>query len=122
MVERYHLDVVRFTSTHGTISRTKLLERGQRVAQGDRQQAGLELLVAPQFGTNLLEFTPVNERITYLRLQIGTWAQTVVCAYATNISSEYLAFLETVSWSTGRNPFWGLYHSTVGLRVLFTRE
>ena len=41
----------------------------------------------------MLEFTPVDERVTSLCLRvIGGKTLTVVCAYAPNRSSEYSAF------------------------------
>ncbi|XDV11655.1 hypothetical protein PO909_000531 [Leuciscus waleckii] len=49
-------------------SGTTLLERGwtlhhSGVAHGERRQAGVGLLIAPQLSHHMLEFTPVNERV-----------------------------------------------------------
>ncbi|KAI3358686.1 hypothetical protein L3Q82_015096 [Scortum barcoo] len=73
-VERYRLEIVGLTSTHSLGSGTQLLERGwtlhySGVAQGERRQAGVGLLIAPQLSRHVLEFTPVNERVASLRLQ-----------------------------------------------------
>jgi len=99
-VERYQLDMVGLTSTHSTCSGTKLLERGwtlsfSGVAQGLRRQVGVGMLTSLWLSAAVLEFSPVNERVISMRLQV-TWgkALTVVCAYAPNSRSEYLAFLE----------------------------
>ena len=52
-VERYRLEIFRRTSTHSLGSRTQLLERGWTffypgVARGERRQAGVGFLIAPQ--------------------------------------------------------------------------
>ncbi|KAI3370690.1 hypothetical protein L3Q82_007247 [Scortum barcoo] len=65
-VERYQLEIVRLTATHSLGSGTQLLERGwtlhySAVAQGERRQAGVGLLIAPQLSRHVLEFTLVNE-------------------------------------------------------------
>ena len=73
-VERYLLDVVGLTSTRSVGSGTNLLERGwtlsySGIAQGERRWAGVGLLRAPQFGTCILGFSPVDERVVSLHLQ-----------------------------------------------------
>ena len=46
----------------------------------------------------MLQFTPGDEMVATLRLRVlGGKTLTVVCAYAPNRSSEYLAFLETLN-------------------------
>ena len=56
------------------------------------------LLTSPRLSTATLEFTPVDERVASLRLRVvGGKTLTIVCAYAPNRSSEYSAFLETLS-------------------------
>ncbi|TWW59135.1 hypothetical protein D4764_06G0006650 [Takifugu flavidus] len=66
-VEKFRLDIVGLTSTHGKGSGTSLLERGWNlyhsgVADGERRRAGVAILVAPQFSACIMEFTPVDER------------------------------------------------------------
>ncbi|TWW71616.1 hypothetical protein D4764_16G0001130 [Takifugu flavidus] len=66
-VEKFRLDIVGLTSTHGKGSGTSLLERGwtlyhSGVADGERRRAGVAILVAPQLSACVLEFTPVDER------------------------------------------------------------
>ncbi len=97
-VERFRLEIVGITSTHGWGSGTTLLERGwtlhhSGVAHGERRRAGVGLLIAPQLSRHVLEFTPVNERVVSLRLRVGDRSLTVVCAYGLNGSVEYPAFL-----------------------------
>ena len=46
------------------------------------------LLVAPQLSRHVLEFTPVNERVASLHLQVGDRSLTVVSAYGPNGSAE----------------------------------
>ena len=75
-VERFRLEVVGITSTHGLGSGTTLLERRwtlhhSGVAHGERRRAGVGLLIAPQLCRHVLEFTPVNERVVSLRLRVG---------------------------------------------------
>ncbi|XP_068187802.1 insulin receptor substrate 1-B [Antennarius striatus] len=60
---------------------------------GERQRAGVGLLVAPQLSHRMLEFTPLNERVASLRLRVGDRCLTVISAYGPNGSAEYLAFL-----------------------------
>merc|ERR1712035_279511 len=85
-VERYRLEIVGLTSTHSLGSGTQLLERGwtlhfSGVARGERRRAGVGLLIAPQLSCLVLGFTPVNERVTSLRLRVGDRCLTVVLAY-----------------------------------------
>ena len=75
-VERYQLDMVGLTSTHSTSSGTKLLERGwtlyfSGVAQGVRCQAGVGILTSPRLSAAVLVFSPVNERVASMRLQVA---------------------------------------------------
>uniref|UniRef100_A0A8C6NR40 Endonuclease/exonuclease/phosphatase domain-containing protein n=1 Tax=Nothobranchius furzeri TaxID=105023 RepID=A0A8C6NR40_NOTFU len=100
-VERYRLDIVGLTSTHSIGSGTQVLERGWTlsfagVAPGERQRAGVGFSLAPRLSACVLGFTPGDERVASLRLRVGEWVLTVVCAYGPNISSEYLPFLESL--------------------------
>ncbi len=97
-VESFRLEIVGITSTHGWGSGTTLLERGwtlhpSGVAHGERRRAVVGLLIAHQLSRHVLEFTPVNERVVFLRLRVGDRSLTVVCAYGPNGSVEYPAFL-----------------------------
>ncbi|KAK0147792.1 Craniofacial development protein 2 [Merluccius polli] len=87
-VEKFRLDIVG-------------LERGwtlfhSGVATGERRRAGVAILIAPRIGACMLEFTPVDERVASLRLQVGGRILTVVCAYGPNSSSEYPPFLDSL--------------------------
>ncbi|TWW55998.1 hypothetical protein D4764_09G0010480 [Takifugu flavidus] len=100
-VEKFRLDIVGLTSTHGKGSGTSLLERGwtlyhSGVADGERRRAGVAILVAPQLSACVLEFTPVDERVASLCLRVGGRILTVVCAYGPNSSSAYPPFLESL--------------------------
>ncbi|TWW65506.1 R2DM Retrovirus-related Pol polyprotein from type II retrotransposable element [Takifugu flavidus] len=100
-VEKFRLDIVGLTSTHGKGSGTSLLERGwtlyhSGVADGERRRAGVAILVAPRLSACVLEFTPVDERVASLRLRVGGRILTVVCAYGPNSSSAYPPFLESL--------------------------
>lgn len=77
-VDRYRLDILSLTSTHSLGSGSHLLERAwtlqnSGIANGERQQAGVTLLIALQLSRHMLEFSPVNERVTLyaFRLWIG---------------------------------------------------
>ncbi|TWW71634.1 EARP-interacting protein [Takifugu flavidus] len=100
-VEKFRLDIVGLTSTHSKGSGTSLLEGGwtlyhSGVADGERRQAGVAILVAPQLSACILEFIPVDERVASLRLRVGGRILTVVCAYGPNSSSAYPPFLESL--------------------------
>ncbi|KAK0146684.1 Craniofacial development protein 2 [Merluccius polli] len=100
-VEKFRLDIVGLTSTHSKGSGTSLLERGwtlfhSGVATGERRRAGVAILIAPRLGACMLEFTPVDERVAFLRLRVGGRILTVVCAYGPNSSSEYPPFLDSL--------------------------
>ncbi|TWW73571.1 hypothetical protein D4764_15G0009650 [Takifugu flavidus] len=100
-VEKFRLDIVSLTLTHGKGSGTSLLERGwtlyhSGVADGERRRAGLAILVAPQLSACILEFTVVDERVASPRLWLGGRILTVVCAYGPNSSSAYPPFLESL--------------------------
>ena len=101
-VERYRLEIVGLSSTHSLGSGIQLLERGwtlfySGVARGERRRAGVGLLIAPQLSRHVLEFTPVNERVAFLRLRVRDRSLTVVSAYGLNSGAEYLAFLESLA-------------------------
>ena len=73
-VEKLRLDIIGLTSMHGKGSGTNLLQRGWTLYHSevaDRQRAGVAILVAPQLGACMLEFTPVGERVAFLRLRVG---------------------------------------------------
>ncbi|TWW71145.1 hypothetical protein D4764_17G0006280 [Takifugu flavidus] len=98
-VERYQLDMVGLTSTHSVGSGTQVLEGGWTlfyagVAQGERRRSGVGFLLAPRLSSSALGFLGSSERVASLRLWVGEWVLTVVCAYAPNNSSEYPPFLE----------------------------
>ncbi|KAK0136103.1 Craniofacial development protein 2 [Merluccius polli] len=62
-VEKFRLDIVGLTSTHSKGSGTSLLKKGwtlfhSRVATGERCRARVAILIAPQHGACMLEFTP----------------------------------------------------------------
>ncbi|KAK3563826.1 hypothetical protein QTP86_002743 [Hemibagrus guttatus] len=98
-VKRYRLEIVGLASTHSLGSGTQLLERGwtlffSGVPHGERHQAGVGLLIAPQLSRHVLEF--LNERVVSLRIRAGDRCLTVVSAYGPNGSVEYPTFLETL--------------------------
>ncbi|KAK3572679.1 hypothetical protein QTP86_004028 [Hemibagrus guttatus] len=100
-VERYWLEIVGLASTHSLGSGTQRLERGwtlffSGVPHGERRRAGVGLLIAPQLSRHVLEFSPVYERVVFLRLRAGDRCLTVVSAYGPNSSVEYPTFLETL--------------------------
>uniref|UniRef100_A0A671TEK4 Reverse transcriptase domain-containing protein n=1 Tax=Sparus aurata TaxID=8175 RepID=A0A671TEK4_SPAAU len=100
-VERYWLEIVGLNSTHRLGSGTQLLERGwtlfySGVARGERRRAGVGLLIAPQLSRQVLEFSPVNERVISLCLRVRDRTLTVVSAYGLNSGAEYPAFLESL--------------------------
>jgi len=74
-VDWYQLGMVGLTSTHSTGSGTKLLERGwtllSKVAQDVRRQADVGILTSPRLSADVLEFSPVNERVASMRLTGG---------------------------------------------------
>ena len=78
-------DIVGLTSMHSSGSGTSLLEDGWTwfyalVVPGERQRAGMGLLIAPWFLCNVLDFTPVDKRVASLHSHVGKWVMTVVCA------------------------------------------
>ena len=46
------------------------------------------LLIFPQFSASVLEFSPVNKRVSSLHLWVGKLVLTEVCAYVPDSSSE----------------------------------
>ena len=77
-VERHWLEIVGLTSTHSSGSGTSLLKRGWTLfypgfIPGERQRAGV---------ANVLELTPVDERVVFLHFPIGKRVLIVVCTYA----------------------------------------
>ncbi|KAK3510818.1 hypothetical protein QTP70_022736 [Hemibagrus guttatus] len=89
-VERYRLEIVGLASTHSLGSGTQLLERGwtlffSGVPHGERRWAGVGLLIAPQLSRHVLEFSPVNERVVSLRINIAWRSGTVPLDWATGV-------------------------------------
>ena len=75
-VERYQLDIVGLTSTHSFGFGTSLLPSGWTffyagVVPGERQRAGVGLLIAHCFSATVLEFTLVHKRVVSLCLQVA---------------------------------------------------
>ena len=73
--ERFRLDIVELTSTHGLGSGTSPLERGwtlfhSGVAHGERRRASVGILIAPRLCACTLGFTSVDERVASLRLRV----------------------------------------------------
>lgn len=100
-VERYLLDIVGLTSTHNLDSGTQFLERAWTLyfsgaARSVRWWAGVGLLIAPQLSSCVLEFNPVNERVTSLCLRVGDSSLTVISAYGPISTDEYLALFESL--------------------------
>ncbi len=80
------------------------------VAHCERRRAGVGLLIAPQLGHRVLEFTPVNERVASLRLRVGERSLTVVCAY------REPCHFGVSGKGTGKCSDWGLRRSTGGFQ------
>lgn len=66
------------------------------LAHGERWQAGVVLPKAPQLSHDVLEFTPVKERVAFLRLCVRDRFLTFFSAYRSNRSAGYPAFLEAL--------------------------
>jgi len=90
-VERYQLDMVGLTSTHSTGSGAKILDCAWTlfIQSCVKHQADVGILNILWLSAAVLEFSPVNERVTSMRLQVaGEKALTLVCAYAPSSSLE----------------------------------
>lgn len=90
-VERYQNDIVRLDEQLGPLNQIvgeaglySILELP--MVRGARQG----------FNANVLEFTPVDERVAFLPLHVGEWTLRVDCANGPNISSKYPAYLEAL--------------------------
>ncbi len=70
------LDIVGLTSTHSTGSGTKLLEwfwtlSFSGVSQGEKRQANVGILTSPRLSAAVLDFSPLNERVSSMQLQVA---------------------------------------------------
>lgn len=91
-VRRYQLEIVRLTSRHSLGSGTSSSREAglfSGIAHGEWWRACVALLIAPQLSPHGLEFTS-------LHLRIGDRPLTLVSAYGSNSSAQYLAFLESL--------------------------
>ena len=94
------LDIVGLTSTHRFGTGTKLLEKvlDSLILWSCPWRQNVGILTSPWLSVYVLEFSLLSERVTSLRLQVAAEkVLNVVCAYAPNRSSDYLAFLESLS-------------------------
>jgi len=109
-VERYQLDMVGLTSTHSTGSGTKLLGRAglsfSGVVQSVRCRASVGILPSPWLTTTVLEFSPVNERVASMPLQVAGGKALTVLMHRAAVQSIWVP-----SWK-GFYP--GDYSSTGG--------
>lgn len=58
--------------------------------------AGLGILESPLLDACTLEFFRVDKRVCSLHLQVKEQVLTVICSYASDDSSEYPSFLESM--------------------------
>ncbi len=118
-VERFRLEIVVITSTHGWVLEPHSLREDGLfttlelpMVRGGGLVVGL--LIAPQLSRHVLEFTPVNERVISLRLRgIGLSLSCVPTAQTAVLSTR-------PSWclwaGAGKCSNWGLHRSTGGLQ------
>lgn len=76
--------IVEFTLMHSMGSRINLLKRGwslfcSKDAHGEWRRVGVGLLLAPQLGDSVLEFSPVYKRVASLSLRVGSDCSLRLC-------------------------------------------
>lgn len=90
-VERFWLDIVILTLTHGKGPWTSLLKKTlfhSGVTDSERRLAKVVIHVVPQLSAGTLEFISVSKKIASLHLWERGQILTVVCAYHPNSSSS----------------------------------
>ncbi|MGH2507006.1 MAG: reverse transcriptase domain-containing protein [Ktedonobacteraceae bacterium] len=100
---RYRLDIIGVSETKLRGKGTRDLDHGWKLFYSGLENplvhahAGVGILTSPRMAEQVIEWTPVSERVCVLRLRIGSRGLTLVQIYAPNEEKEYTSFLDEVA-------------------------
>jgi exonuclease III len=99
--KKYQLDILGISSTKRKGKGTLNLNNGWQLFYSGvdptiHAQAGVAILLHPRLTDAVVEWQPINERVTLLRLKLKKTTLTVIQVYAPNLEADYAAFLDTV--------------------------
>ena len=100
--KRYHLDIIRVSSTKRRGSETVALDGGWKFFYSGADpsmstHAGVGILTSPRLSYCVSDWIPLGSRVCTLKLKVLDPSLCLLQVYAPNVTSEYQAFVDEVN-------------------------